>query len=70
MRKSLFLVKALVVVMIMAAFNQSCTNLDEELFDSVTPDNFFNTEEEILAALGAAYTQFGNYASNDPFSLH
>lgn len=69
MRKSLFLVKALVVVMIMAAFNQSCTNLDEELFDSVTPDNFFNTEEEILAALGAAYTQFGNFASNDPFSL-
>jgi hypothetical protein len=69
MRKSLFLVKALVVVMIMAAFNQSCTNLDEELFDSVTPDNFFNTEEEILAALGAAYTQFGNFASGDPFSL-
>ena len=69
MRKSLFLMKALVVVMIMAAFNQSCTNLDEELFDSVTPDNFFNTEEEILAALGAAYTQFGNFASGDPFSL-
>ena len=51
MRKSLFLVKALVIVMIAAAFNQSCTNLDEELFDSVTPDNFFNTEEEILAFL-------------------
>ncbi|TFH27309.1 MAG: RagB/SusD family nutrient uptake outer membrane protein [Bacteroidia bacterium] len=69
MRKSLFLIKSLVVVMIMASFNQSCTNLDEELFDSVTPENFFNTEEEILAALGAAYTQFGNYGSGDPFSL-
>ena len=69
MRKSLFLAKALVIVMIMAAFNQSCTNLDEELFDSVTPDNFFNTEEEILAALGAAYTQFGALASNEPFFL-
>jgi len=70
MRKSLLLVKALAIVMILAAFNQSCTNLDEELFDSVTPDNFFNTEEEILAALGAAYTQFQNYAANDPFALH
>jgi hypothetical protein len=69
MRKSLFLIRAFVIVMIMAGFNQSCTNLDEELFDSVTPDNFFNTEEEILAALGAAYTQFGNLASGDPFSL-
>jgi hypothetical protein len=69
MRKSLFLIKAFVVVMIMAGFNQSCTNLDEELFDSVTPDNFFNTEEEILAALGAAYTQFGNLASGEPFFL-
>ena len=47
-------------------FNQSCTNLDEELYDSVTPDNFFKTQEEFISALGAAYTQFGNYASGDP----
>ena len=69
MRKSLFLVKVLVVVILAAAFNQSCTNLDEELYGEVTPDNFFNTEEEILAALGAAYTQFGNWASGDPYTL-
>ena len=69
MRKSLLLVKAIIVVMLMAAFNQSCTNLDEELYGEVTPENFFNTEEEILAALGAAYTQFGNWASGDPYTL-
>ena len=69
MRKSLLLVKALVLVMLVAAFNQSCTNLDEELYGEVTPDNFFNTQEEILAALGAAYTQFGNWASGDPMFL-
>jgi len=69
MKKSLILVKALVLVMLVAAFNQSCTNLDEELYGEVTPDNFFNTEEEILAALGAAYTQFGNWASGDPMFL-
>ncbi len=69
MRKSLLLVKAIIVVMLMAAFNQSCTNLDEELYGEVTPENFFNTEEEILAALGAAYTQFGNWGSGDPYTL-
>jgi hypothetical protein len=70
MRKSLLLVKALIVVMLFATFNQSCTNLDEELYGEVTPDNFFNTEEEILAALGAAYTQFGNWGSGDPWNLN
>lgn len=69
MRKSLFMVIAMVVVILAAAVNQSCTNLDEELYGEVTPDNFFNTEEEILAALGAAYTQFGNWASGDPYTM-
>ncbi len=55
--------------MLAATFNQSCTNLDEELYGEVTPENFFNTEEEILAALGAAYTQFGGWASGDPCNM-
>jgi hypothetical protein len=70
MRKSLLLVMAVIAVMLTATFNQSCTDLDEELFGEVTPDNFFNTEEEILAALGAAYTQFGNWGSGDPWNLN
>ncbi|MCK5068702.1 MAG: RagB/SusD family nutrient uptake outer membrane protein [Bacteroidales bacterium] len=65
-KKSLFLIKGIVIVLIMAAFNQSCTNLDEELFSEVTPDDFFSSEEEYVSALGAAYTQFGDFASNDP----
>ena len=70
MRKSLILVMAVIAVMLTATFNQSCTNLDEELYGEVTPENFFNTEEEILAALGAAYTQFGGWASGDPWNLN
>lgn len=66
MKRTIFLI--LIAVIGVAGF-QSCTNLDEELFSEVTPDNFFNTEEEIVSALGAAYTQFGNYASNDILSL-
>ncbi len=65
MKKSLFLI---LFALIVAPF-QSCTNLDEELFGEVTPDNFFNTDEENVSALGAAYTQFRNFASGDPISL-
>ncbi len=66
MKKSLFLIKGILIVLIVAGFNQSCTNLDEELYGEVTPENFFSSEEEYVSALGAAYTSFGNFASNDP----
>jgi starch-binding outer membrane protein, SusD/RagB family len=69
MRKSLYLVKAMLLAILAIAFNQSCTNLDEELYGEVTPENFFKTEEEIVAALGAAYTQFGGYASGTSLNL-
>ncbi len=69
MKESLFLIKGILIVLIMAAFNQSCTDLDEELFGEVTPDNFFSSEEEYVSALGAAYTQFQAFASGDPWSV-
>ena len=42
----------------------SCTNLDEELFSQVSSDNFFKTEEELISALGAAYTSLYGFAGN------
>jgi hypothetical protein len=69
MKKSLFLIRAIMIVLIVAAFNQSCTDLDEELFSEVTPDNFFSSEEEFISALGAAYTQFGPFGSDNPMFL-
>jgi hypothetical protein len=69
MKKSIFLLRIIMIVFIVTAFNQSCTNLDEELYGEVTPDNFFQTEEEFISALGGAYTQFGNFASGDPITL-
>lgn len=69
MNRSLFLVKIILIALFTLSLNQSCTNLDEELYSEVTPDEFFNTDEEFISALGAAYTQFGNFASNDPFAL-
>lgn len=69
MRRSLRLITAAIIALMVTTFNQSCTNLDEELYDSVTPENFFKTQEEFISALGAAYTQFADWASNDPFNL-
>src|SRR5665811_2109368 len=69
MKKSLFHIGAIAVVLLAGAFSQSCTKLDEKLYSSVTPSNFFKSEEEFISALGAAYTQFGGWGSGDPQTL-
>ena len=45
-------------------FSQSCTDLEEELYSDVTADNFFQTDEEFISALGAAYTSFGGLGNH------
>ncbi|MCC6459884.1 MAG: RagB/SusD family nutrient uptake outer membrane protein, partial [Saprospiraceae bacterium] len=35
----------------------SCTNLDENLYNQVATENFLRNEEEVKAAVGAAYTR-------------
>lgn len=58
----------LIGALIMAA-NQSCTDLEPEVFGEVLADNFYETEEEIISAMGDAYTKLyafmnhGNYFS-------
>lgn len=66
MKKTLFLI---LIALIANPFFQSCTNLDEVLYSEVTPDNFFKTDQENVSALGAAYTQFADFASGDMLSL-
>lgn len=34
----------------------ACTDVEEEIFSDVTPDNFFQTPEEFISALGSAYS--------------
>lgn len=68
MKKSLIFIKAALLALCVLAFNQSCTKLDEQLYDSVTPANFFKTDETFTSALGAAYTAFGGYASGDVYN--
>jgi starch-binding outer membrane protein, SusD/RagB family len=50
----------------MTFFTQSCTDLEEELYDQVTAENFLRTDEEFIAALGQAYSSLagiGNHSN-------
>ncbi|MCC6411295.1 MAG: RagB/SusD family nutrient uptake outer membrane protein [Saprospiraceae bacterium] len=60
MKKVSLYVKLLLPALFVLTFNNSCTDLEEELYDTLTDENFLKTEEEFIAALGAAYT--GLYA--------
>lgn len=52
------------VGMSMSLVTFSCTNLDEELYSTVTADSFFKTDDEFIAALGAAYSSFGGLGNH------
>ncbi|MDZ7359679.1 MAG: RagB/SusD family nutrient uptake outer membrane protein [candidate division KSB1 bacterium] len=42
-----------------------CTNLDETPFSAVTPENFYRTEEELVAAVIPVYANLLNYSWGD-----
>lgn len=47
-------------------FAPACTDLEEELYSDVTDDNFFQTDDEFISALGSAYSSFygiGNHSN-------
>ena len=39
----------------------SCTNLDEEVYDTIIDENFYKTERQVLAASGPAYSNLRAY---------
>jgi starch-binding outer membrane protein, SusD/RagB family len=45
-------------------FALSCVDLEEEVFSEVTADNFFQTEEEFISALGQAYSSLGGLGNH------
>ncbi|MCD8260536.1 MAG: hypothetical protein LUD15_02810 [Bacteroides sp.] len=40
---------------------QSCTNLDERIYSSISSDEFFTTEEEFLMSAGRIYSHLFGY---------
>jgi len=70
MKKSLFR-RILLVGLGLTLFSQSCTDLEEELYSDITADNFFQNEEEFIAALGQAYSAFGGLGNHfNLWSIH
>jgi hypothetical protein len=43
----------------------TCTNLDETPLSSVTPENFYRTEEELVSAVVPVYASLANYSWGD-----
>jgi hypothetical protein len=64
MKKFSLYLKTLIVALGFFIVMPACTDLEEEVFDAVTADNFFQTEEELISALGAAYTSLYGYMGN------
>lgn len=56
------IITAIISLMI---FSTACTNLDERLYSNLDNDNFLQTEEEILSALGVAYSGLRTFQKND-----
>ena len=64
--KSINVISKLILIGIFTLVSvPSCTNLDEELYDVVTPEDFLKGEEQYIAYLGAAYTKLYGYAAGN-----
>ncbi len=69
MKKIKIFTKVLIIGLFMTFLSQSCTNLDEEIYSQVTPDNFYQDANQFVSALGSAYTGMYGYAAGGPLSL-
>lgn len=63
MKRIYLMGKIVLVAFFVAGLGQACTNLDEQLYDTVSGDNFPKTQEDFVSALGTAYSSMGGYAS-------
>ena len=57
----------LMPVLVLSLLVWSCTSLDENPVDAVTPDNFFNTEAELTAAVIPVYASLRTFSWADGY---
>jgi len=67
MKSKMKMFKRLFISFSVILIAQGCTNLDEELLDKVTEDNFFTNEAEFASALGAPYAVLYRTMGNDEY---
>ena len=63
MKRIYLMGKIVLVAFFVAGLGQACTNLDEQLYDTVSGENFPKTQEDFVSALGTAYSSMSGYAS-------
>lgn len=44
-----------IALLVVLAFNNACTNLNEEIYSSINSDEWYSTENECILAMGGAY---------------
>lgn len=59
------LIKRSFIAALLITASQSCTKLDETLYDQINAERFFRTDEEFLAAIGPAYTNLYPWMQNN-----
>ncbi len=64
-RYSLFFI--LVLAVTTPLLTPACTNLEEEVFDSLTAANFPTTRQELIAAFGSAYTVLYTFGQHNTY---
>jgi hypothetical protein len=69
MIRSFFIGKILLTGSFLILINASCTDLEEDLFSEVTPEDFFKTDEQFTTAIASAYTRLGAWADDFPLEL-
>ena len=67
MKKYNLFFKITLMVCFVLVIAPSCTDLEEELFSEVSADSFFQTEAELISALGAAYTSLYPFMGSGGF---
>jgi hypothetical protein len=60
MKNKIFKLKLLVLLTIVLG---ACTNLDEEFYGRLSPDNYYNTPEEALSSVVGVYEKFSSFAN-------
>tara|TARA_R110002050_G_scaffold273113_1_gene417089 strand:+ start:99745 stop:101277 length:1533 start_codon:yes stop_codon:yes gene_type:complete len=58
-------IKIIFTLSILALCSIGCTNLDEESFGSLSPDTYYNTEEEALSSVVGVYQALSSVSSID-----
>ena len=60
MKNKILIVEFLVLIVFILG---SCTNLDEEIYGSLSPDNYYQTEEEALSSVAGVYQKVSDVVS-------